>query len=136
MVIVMPSLAIGEECHNEIIPTLVMSVIASIAPAMGKGIHKPGNMPHVGSPHKYSPHKHLGSKLHRSSKIVIDKETDPKTYPSNQNRLHHIDHEPRMASVQPTKKWVVNEVRNVYSIGFERKPPRVDGKNPLHVPPK
>lgn len=62
VVIVVPSLPISKECHDEIILTFIWSVIAPIPPAVGRRVHEPGHMPHVGGSHKHAPNENLSAK--------------------------------------------------------------------------
>src|ERR1700722_16250063 len=55
MVVVVPAFASGQYRHRPVVSTFVIGVVRTIAPAMCRGVHQPGDVPHQDRAHEHAP---------------------------------------------------------------------------------
>src|SRR5947209_3482944 len=60
VVVVVPALAVGDQGHEPVVAATLPSCVALVAPEMGRGVHRPGDVPDQDRSHENAPDQQAG----------------------------------------------------------------------------
>ena len=76
MMVIVPALAVAEQTNEDIVTTGIRGLVISVAPKVGYGIDRPGDVPDDDRPNKYAPDEYAEPELNRLKHVPAEKQFD------------------------------------------------------------
>ena len=76
MMVIVPALAVAEQTNQDIVTAGIRGLVVSVAPKMGYGIDRPGDVPDEDRSNKHAPDEYAEPELNRLKHVPVGKEFD------------------------------------------------------------